>query len=1077
MSIGLLVAVCILGCASVFSQLTCDIIDELGTFTSKDRLRLSELLKDRGLGLRFIGVEEAQVFSGICLLDYSATANYKYQVLKASRAYMNYFCMTCYNSDREGWRQPIDTLLSAYGWERAVLVADETYSEVFAALSESENYETFMLSSDTTEPVLKDFMSRQVAVLGLRPIFVTASASLTLALLKNGKELEMLSGYAYVLVDEACLYDTAILDQGPLCIVKAGFEKANDWLEYESEAIASAVFSRDLSFSLLNIVAGERDIVGYFSPSLSITQSPVFPGGLAVPPDNSPFKVLIGNSDVYSDSRSSTFAGSSLAISEYKSALPNHSYELYRTRCYNNNDLSSYSQCLALFQQRNASYIFIDGLGAEPFAALAAMQSLAYSLPIVAGQEYFDELSSTSTYPNFVRLVPNFSYFIPHTFRVIEYYGFDQINMFFSDFLVTDGGASFVEYTKNSNINIVTPESLRSLSSDNADSFFSKAAQQIKDSGIRPMVLFLHDTQIWVLLKAMYDLGITVDDVVIFSSIASFPDMLKYPQDDEVRAQVASFTECFICSTIAHFVGSEGERILEKLKDSEAPLQSSCIVYDAFKLTMLTSDLSILRGLTNTGDVMEAFRSVRFVGCSGNVMINLSDNNRKQMMLGVYQFRFLGNDEWDKVKIMEISIEGTQMYYVYDSIVWPGGTTTIPKIYRLNYEDCPYPVERKQRSQEGREASLFITIVVLGVLIIIALPTFFAYHRRSAALDYPTAVFAPSTEDYFLLISTVLDTAFLQLFSPGGDIILQVVLGMVSASLLDTDHYSDGKYYNLLNAVFVVYIGWALSTAVSLRFPKINLSKLYSILLSYIGYVPAVFVSLGVLDCSFTYSEDPTSMRDAVLDMDCYQQCWHDKHIVIAALIIGMLTIYISVIQAFLPRIVKSLEGSHIQLSPIYFQCKVLLQYIVIALFKQQFLISEIGFHVGSLFCSAGLIGLSFQVDCFNIAAVNLKHRLMLTLVFVYQAATTAIHFMPSTVLSVACAISLSIAVSLASIVVASVRLKKLPVIMTEGEKVDASAWFTFAFSLKSVRPPVRRPTIFAKTNEAVTSPADQSPI
>jgi hypothetical protein len=551
------------------------------------------------------------------------------------------------------------------------------------------------------------------------------------------------------------------------------------------------------------------------------------------------------------------------------------------------------------------------------------------------------------------------------------------------------------------------------------------------------------------LLLSLYDQGLRADDVIIMITTPSIVDMLSLCNSQEERDKVTEFEQALIFIPPGLVVGSEGERIASLLAvvSEYGSVEIGCIAYNGMKLVLLAADFVVKRGgsFKDIPEVMKALRAVKFVGCSGVTNINYTDNDRRHMLCSARQNRFNG-ESYDTVVNLQIDIEGTQLYTQYSYFIWLGGGSEVPKTYRLNYEVCPYPLEWKHNSREGRQLSFLIGLGV-GIALLSALGAYFLLHRK-AKIQLFKHPFVMSTQDNLFLVSTAAEVLLLQLFSPGHQLAKAAVSVLVRSFFVDNEDYYEGGYFKLLNAVIAVLSVWLVCAVYVLSCRTNQWPKWMVILCSSAANGLITFCCLLVFDCTVSYSKDDDK---TVMDLDCFEECWEADHLAYAIAVVVLLAVFFSVSQMALPLAVNDVEGSHLDQSPVLVQAKFLLVVVTVFLYKHKSYIGEVPYQaltfLGSALFSTAIVKFSY----FNVPLINAKFRAGMLALLVYQVCETLYLSYEETWVKIF-SVSLLAAALLLILLVYKLAARKLAT-TKDSNSVRVAKWLAFAFRRNSIVP------------------------
>lgn len=1029
-------------------------IDQSPTTSHEYRDNLSLALQPLGVVLQSATPYDISLREFDFVVYRYQVAEQSYQTNKiASLAGMQCICLQCLLQDSSHWKSLVLDLMAYNGWSHAVIITDLHYATLHQEFSYSPNITSILISSDTPEKSIERLMARTVKTTGVRHIFVATQHDMSGLVLSQGNLLAMWQGYSYTLIDRACLHSASSLISGVLCIVKEGFEAVVTSVQYDAALLAGRLFGVRSGYSLLNIVEGRRFQVGSFLPSLSLSSSPIYPGGSLAPPNNSQITVLIGS--VLS------LPGDRVALQDHKPVLPRFAYKHQVFDCFDFINLPTYSACFPQFSKENVSLVFFGCCSFDALSGVYMMKLTGNYWPSIGAHVYYDPLSSLAEYPYFIRTVQAIEYFYTHIFRLIQLMRYKKINILFSDYLVFDRGQSFLDLIQASNIEIVTPKDLINIPQTPDPTYFDRVAEAVDKSGIRPLFLISISLDHFKLAAALFDRGLRADDISFYSTALDFTkDFQK--EDPTVREKALHLLDSFLFTTPTSQFGEEGNRVSKLINlDSKGERRTDCLVYDAMKLALLTADAALMRGVpfSDVAAIMKLTRLFKFQGCTGTVSINYLDNNRRQMNLNVAQF-ILQDGVLVSTTAIEISIESSQVYFIYTPIVWPGGTTVIPPLFRLNYAECPYPVEWKKEFSEARKYNFMIGLCLVMVAVVSAVTAQRSFYRN-VELEYPTSVFVQSTQDKLILITSSASLVLLQVFAPAHSLAMQVATSIIGSFITTKENYYDGGFFSLVNIVISILIIWHLCLILSwYRRASETLRHIaqWGVVAVSFGALPlTVFVSLLVYDCFDAYVEGAPSYADTVLDMDCYVECGKSSHILYSIGVSLVLLAFVIFSIVYVPATINRIEGTHVQLSSKFVQLKAILELTTVFLYKHMDYVGELAYSVATLALFCSFIVLSHIVPYINVQVLQLKYTVSMYAMLTLQIEVVLLQLFRRFDWATLTIVLGAAGVYGSLIVYYKVKAKRLPQLVTEGHKINANAWFSYAFGSER-KPPSKKP-------------------
>jgi hypothetical protein len=759
------------------------------------------------------------------------------------------------------WSTLASSLAKHFGWEEALLLIDwpnklavlNTFAEPFT--------EQLTVGEGLEQGVYDLLATREIRRSGVHAVFLMTSPAITEAMLRAFTKYAMDKGYAFVLLGSH-QFDVSLYPTGVLSIALAGSEGAKSPVEVDFWYLLYALTSRPLDqWTIVNTVQGKQHIVGVFNKgSLTISPPLYFPRGLTSPPQNEPFQLFV-NLITWDEVSNINYQRASLpALEDIK--LSTRRFEVLPLKissCTGYNRADPYVSCYIASKTLQSLLLLSSTFNEVPFYQLAFMQSTGLRMPFVSVAAVSTYLTPRKQFPNFLRIMQDTNFISPHLGLLARKLNYDKYLVFFQPLLGTNTLNQLLDFFDKTGLEIINRDTLLQIDNEDPD-YFTKAAQLVKDSKIRPILLLGQFVDYFGFTKAFAEVGLEDEDMVILGQFVNYLDMITN-RDSEQIAVLSKYIKSYLFSFFSSYVGERGQQVEDRMeKEFGRGITLDCYTYDGVDLTVRAFDFMIKRGLDfyNWEDVMFALRATRYVGCTGMVSFSEEDNNRSSIDIDLSQFRET-DGEVKQVKVLKTSVTG-QSYYKYSDFEWFGSTSTTPKQNRLNEKDCPFPEEYRQDSDQSIDLTIALNWAVVGLCVVINLANYFIFIKGVPFLENDEAV-TLSTQDMIVLASTLIEPFVFDLVSPGTNV-FALIMNQFFDSRFD---WSDGKYFNLLNWIYVI-AGVALATTVISAFNKfkplfIDLQLLAAFLVRSLFFVLA-FILLSTLDCNESQSAGDLELSD-----------------------------------------------------------------------------------------------------------------------------------------------------------------------------------------------------------------------
>lgn len=438
----------------------------------------------------------------------------------------------------------------------------------------------------------------------------------------------------------------------------------------------------------------------------------------------------------------------------------------------------------------------------------------------------------------------------------------------------------------------------------------------------------------------------------------------------------------------AVFEGARGRDVREKYIQARHIEPGSLVCFEFELLWHLASSLDwISRRGEDTDDplfLQKVIQSTISQGCSGITKFD-----------PVYTFKT--NDAY-QINSMKLFEDGTweiykaALYYPYSSTIWKfpapylfgDNSTAIPlDTFVYDYE-CPFDPDLLDPFLNGKAVSY---AVCTCIAVLMALITWRIWRRFwNVKIGPLTKRYELSIQDIGLFLTIFLE--FLQYLSMGPSFsnifeVLDTLSHATSLELGKLIDYKHGVYYKVLAAVIATCGLWVLLlAAVWLRFSEkcdslILLNRLEDLadlalpLLGNACFLPILTTLINVFFCNSALQD---SYDSAILDVDCYQECWKDKHIIYAALAgLGLIS-YAPLAILMRPAWQETQYTLHVYTLPLFLMAKTVFQVILVVLSKTLKKESELVHSFVFLAVIFAFFLFTIKFKPFNFSRANMWH-------------------------------------------------------------------------------------------------------
>jgi hypothetical protein len=952
------------------------------------------------------------------------------------------------------WSTLASSLAKHFGWDEAILLIDwpnlravlNTFVEPFT--------EQLTVSEGLEQGVYDLLATREIRRSGVHAVFLMTSAAITEAMLRAFTKYAMDKGYAFVLLGSH-QFDVSLYPTGVLSLALAGSEGAKSPVEVDFWYLLYAITSRPLDqWNIVNTVQGKQHTLGVFDKG-NLTISPLlyFPRGMTTPPQNVPFELFFNLNNWNDIQTFNPQRAVPLALKDFK--LSTRRFEVIPMEvesCGVFSEEEGYLPCYIAVKTNQISMLLSSDVTITPIYQNFFMRASGLLIPFSSGC-IASHLTSRSDFPNFLRIFQDENLVSPQLGLLARKLQYSQFTLIYNIVLGENAYKVAREFFERTGIEIINDESLILIDYSDPE-YFTKVAQFLKESELRPVILIADTKDFFMLTSAFEQAGLKDEDLVISAWMTGYLDIINDSSADEIEV-INKYLKSFLFSDYATYVGTAGQLLKDKILSAFGVVASQdCFSYDMTQHTVLAFEFMIKRGLDfyDWKDVIFALRTIRFNGCTGRIQFSEDDNNRSSIDFDHTQCRSV-DGKIEEVKVLRTSLTGNS-YFKYNDFEWFDSTSKTPKQTRLNQKDCPFPEEYRQDSDQSIDLTIALNWAAVGLCVVVNVATYFIFIKGVPFLENDEAV-TLSTQDHIVLASTLIEPLVFDLVSPG----INVYALIIGKSIDSRFDWSDGKYFSLLNWIYAL-AGVALATTTISAFNKfkplvIDLQLLAAFIVRSLFFVFA-FILLSTLDCNESQTADDLELSDAFMDVDCYQQCWtgdHKKYAIVSVVVLAGLVVLCSTLSS---QLTNSLEGLQVYVNPTTELVRLYFLLIFIALHKSSARMSTTAHYSLYIVNLAIYSAVSIKLRVLSIPSLRIKYNSLLTLLLLMNICEVLHSEVYSNAILWIC---LCTGIGLGVLGLGLYLQSKLPKLIKSPPKIDKEALFKFAFKpnqvFRRVPPPV----------------------
>ncbi|CAG9331441.1 unnamed protein product [Blepharisma stoltei] len=885
------------------------------------------------------------------------------------------------SSSWEDTKSSFISLLHYFNWTEGVYFKDPEDTDITEELKK-KSILINSLSVECLSPI-EDFLAIEVMSLGKMIYFVFTNSHVSGEIQESLANAKLLGiGTAIIFVKESS-YGASI--DGALIMTENGQENSESDDDYLSTAFANLLslitpnttdsfqFRNTLlqkcpsdfcatEFSLINIHGGHKHLVGSIKKNeIIITSTIVFPGNSTIIPVSKKKVINLSISDGSTNPNSSpatsnpaNVRGAHLAIemvNEGNDILSNFEVSMFSYDCgvtvYNANfSIKCYSSNID-----KIGYGHVAAYGSNVAVGdFQTFKALNITVPCVGAGPSDAALSSTANFPYYARVNLASSYLYNQIPLYLKASGWKKIAVIYQN--DANFGKSAYYYINqsatNQGLEIVNDPNLRAIPMGlNRTQLknYTNVIQAVINSGARLVIAAFAPPFAVYITEMFYDLGMRKGDIIFFAVYSGFVTDIAAKDDYTYKRLEVAVPMLRIYQEL--WVGEKGtqvyNRLVEKYKEAIA---YNCPYYDTSYLIAYSINWMITKGddYTDPAKLQKSIRSVKFLGCTGNVYIQPGSNDRIVNGL-IIDSNSYNNDTGISVYTTALLKPfGPTILTIKQPLIYADGTTNKPSDLRITITDCPFPNKEIRTFVKGRAMVFAISFTIAGIMCI---STFLIWKRWwNIKVEELKTKAEISIQDF--LVGATIAIEFFQLISMGPDIrpmstFIADIGDMLSLDLGSFFKLQNGVFWWVLDGVLAATLVWVILCIVILfqldeKYSRIwifrKLGWLGDNLMPILGnlcFIPFMSILLDVFVCDESIGD---SFSDSFLNKDCYQFCWTGDHIIYSVLSFLAILSYEPLAVYCRPLWQELQNNLHVISIPLFLMVKTVVQILLIVLNK-----------------------------------------------------------------------------------------------------------------------------------------------
>ena len=763
---------------------------------------------------------------------------------------------------------------------------------------------------------ISSFFIKSIKNQGIMNIITLGDISLC-SFIEQAVELSHLneSGYFGLYLDE-CIYQLAL--NGSIILVKNEMKDSISYPDYLLKSIISyleiftnnALTKYDIiywfnsidnscSYLIINIQDSQKKVVGYVNDGIvTIIDNIYYYGGsttrvlLSKPiltiSANTGITNPPGYPKVYENSKfqQGTYFGISKINKQHK-LLPNFELTLYdQIDCGVNIFIANYSKECFLNHINKMGYAYIPSYYSITENVLIQFSQLGIDIPVISGMGSSIDLSSSSRFPTFTRLVSPLSLTTATFSKYINIMNWKNIIVFYSN---EPFGQSIYYILLNNTVvygyQILNDKEFRAIPSNYNSTMYEKYVENIQnavDAGCNLWIFAMSDPTPYFWIEALYDFGIRRGDITIFISTVTGLDAINSTGGDPIKRAELMHGSFVLYN--ADWIGDYGDEIKKEFLASYSDAWMPSFYIDSVFTLATTFDYLLNQGIdyANHTSFMNGIRNIRLLGCTGTISFDHSSNDRNLLYYNLYNFyQNTSTGQWHGDAVGLISPLSVIYYTILKEPVWPSGQ--IPNDMKSKYMNCQFLQEKVINSAMSKRIKLGVFI---GILLLSIFFTFlslkYLHLDKFEMLQFKEYA---SFEDYLTLGFIFLESLQLLSFSPSSNsfnLLFFTIIQLLSMNIYENNAFRDSTYWIMFYMAIIITSTWLTLLLISLiwnrKFPegirnKIQRYKEITIpIFSSFLFIPIIAMILSIFSCDQAFGNEVTQ---SFLNYDCHINCWN----------------------------------------------------------------------------------------------------------------------------------------------------------------------------------------------------------
>ena len=901
------------------------------------------------------------------------------------------FGLSLHNSE-EAYSAASIAFLNFLGWKRFLIVTGNSEFQTKVAQRIQNHlgsyvYDRVVIQNNLSQTSTQNLVGRVFKPQGISNFFVmTAAGKFSEALVQ--KKLYK-KGSGLVVVGPAWTED---LKHGTIGFIQKGLEEATSYEDYELLAlktvtetiseiknqnkhkigIEDASFSQVVQyfnqnwnkkppeFTVLNYQNGKRAKVGSIvDGQLTMHSSDlVFPGNTSSFPTSAKTIITVGIGSGASEPYSETetvynpiqMQGAHFArflTNNSSSILEHFQIEYSETDCgVSVYEETWYKECFEKQSDLGVAYIS-PGWSAGSLGTILSFRDLGIEIPISSPGSSSPELSSQQNYPEFMRMSTSISYTAVIIPIILNVFGFKNCAVlapetgFYHEFY-----QSLVSELEKQEIKVLNtlrhlPELyMRENFEDHKEVF-----QEVAFTKARVVIVGFASPYDYHVFEGLYDIGLRKGDIVGVLAQKTGGNLAAETQEAQLKRQEMLVGSLSLQQS--EWVGSYGEELEKGVKELYGDFTAyKCYAFDASMLINYSIDFMIARGedFEDPELLNKYMREERFQGCGGTVSIESGKNDRRDAPLSLQNVIFEEEEGFVEKVVGLYNPTASTVLTFYEDVIWPDGTTQVPKDLRIDPFDCPFKESEIVVSEKGRG---LLYVVAGGVSLVTVVISYCIYKKYwKETISELTEQREMSFED--MMVNAFIWLEFFQYISAGPEAYLtNPLVGLVSesssANLESLIDFRKEMFWWAIKVSLGLVVTWVVLGLVVLLRIDIRWSSAFVFrwmgtmaeylmpVLGDLAFLPIVSMIMNLYLCD---GATGPSLSDTFLSQDCYETCWEGKHLAFAILGFLGLLLYLPLAVYCRPWWQELQDSLNIKTSPAYLIVKSIFQVLCIVMNK-----------------------------------------------------------------------------------------------------------------------------------------------